>query len=147
MGFCALALASLAISDSRRTKLNSLIMNHKTEVLSVINTTIKSNETLHIVKIRKKGVIYLEVYQDIEKSTLLDSVSLGDKYDSHFKLSNKMINLALVDIDGDKTLEILAPTIDFKLNAHLNVFKLNPITKSLEKINIVSGLDQHQASL
>ncbi|MEZ4870891.1 MAG: hypothetical protein R2827_01335 [Bdellovibrionales bacterium] len=43
-------------------------------------------------------------------------------------------NLAVDDVNGDNIPEIIAPSFDKHLVAHMNVFSYNPVTKKFENI-------------
>ena len=44
-------------------------------------------------------------------------------------IKGQATNLALKDIDGDNSMEIIVPTYDSNLVAHLNVYKYDPFSR------------------
>ena len=100
---------------------------------------IKNHPVMKVIKIRTHEGLFLEVYgQDTIESSirqLIDRIQLPDKRDGFFYFKGASANLFLHDIDGDDQLEILAPSFDENLIAHLNVYSLNPKTQKIEVKN------------
>ncbi|MEO0337188.1 MAG: hypothetical protein AAF202_12400, partial [Pseudomonadota bacterium] len=69
------------------------------------------------------------------ESLLAERLSQLDGNDavSHFQSGNAT-QLAVIDVDDDGSFELMAPTFDDQLVAHLNIFKYNPVLKRFEPI-------------
>ena len=95
---------------------------------------LNNGKLLKVLKVRSAEGLAIEIYST-EKTTgapLLARVFLPDKSDGYFHFHGEATNLALEDLNGDRRLEILAPSFDTNMTAHLNVYTYNPITKSFE---------------
>ncbi len=104
-----------------------LLVNQRT-VLSTLTTNLFGDDSVYeIVKIKDQDMIYLEVYKKILSldPKLVSKISLNTQNDGYFLFHNSSTNLALNDVDGDKIPEIIAPTFDKNMAAHLNVIKFD----------------------
>lgn len=65
---------------------------------------------------------------------LLDRIEFPRHADSFFDIGGDAARLAVVDIDNDERLELIAPTVDTSLIAHLNAFRYDEGSKKFEPI-------------
>ncbi len=99
------------------------------KVLSKITGNITGNDdTYDVVKVKEGHNITVEIYKHLPPSDvrLLNKIELPHENDGYFLFHNSSTNLALTDIDGDRLPEIIAPTFDKTLSAHLNILKYSP---------------------
>lgn len=87
-----------------------------------------------VIKIRTSEGIFLEIYGRTPEGTrpLLARIQLPDRRDGYFSFGKVTSNLFIHDIDSDNIPEIVAPTFDESLMAHLNIYSFNPITLKIE---------------
>lgn len=96
-----------------------------------------------ILKIKTRDSLALEIYneENPDDVTLMAKITLPERRDAYFQLRGNATNLGLSDVDGDSTLEILAPTFDEQMVARLNIYKYNAATKSFERITAPTNTD------
>lgn len=126
--FCFTVSIYIAFSSSFSEILKSFFSSDR-KVLSKITGNLTGGiDTFDIIKVRESNIITVEIYRQTEASDvkLLHKIQLPFENDGYFLFHNSSTNLALTDIDGDKLPEIIAPTFDKTLSAHLNVVKYNP---------------------
>ena len=107
------------------------------EVLSLIKTNFYEKH-YKIVKIRAAKNLYLEIYEWKGHEgifDLVDRVRLTDSKDAYYKLEEKQTNLFLKDMDNDNFPEIITPSYDKNMIAHLNVFSYDVDNKKLIKLS------------
>lgn len=89
-----------------------------------------------VLKVRTHEGLFVEVYgqNDGDARPLVDRIRLPDRRDAFFSFAGRTSNLFLHDVSGDGVPEIIAPSFDDDLIAHLNVFRLNTESKKLENM-------------
>ncbi|MCC7404755.1 MAG: hypothetical protein IT288_10190 [Bdellovibrionales bacterium] len=89
-----------------------------------------------VLKVRTHEGLFVEVYgqNEGEARPLIDRIRLPDRRDAFFSFSGRTSNLFLHDVSGDGVPEIIAPSFDDDLIAHLNVFRLNQGSQKLENV-------------
>lgn len=89
-----------------------------------------------VLKVRTHEGLFVEVYgqNEGEARPLIDRIRLPDRRDAFFSFSGRTSNLFLHDVSGDGVPEIIAPSFDDDLIAHLNVFRLNQESQKLENV-------------
>ncbi|MCB0364305.1 MAG: hypothetical protein H6624_14395 [Bdellovibrionaceae bacterium] len=87
-----------------------------------------------VIKVRTNDGLFVEVYGRNQNGArpLIDRIQLPDRRDGYFSFAGRTSNLFIHDVDGDDVPEILAPSFDDNLMAHLNVYRLNVETLKLE---------------
>lgn len=95
---------------------------------------LKDSQVAKVLKVKTQEGLFIEVYGRTPEGgrPLLDKVQLPDQRDGYFTLGGMTSNLFIDDLDEDNILEILAPSFDDNLNAHLNVYFFNQFTSKLE---------------
>lgn len=80
-----------------------------------------------VIKYRTNEGIFIEILkvENSGETAFVDRVLLPDKHDGLFNFQGHVTRLAIADVDGDGTLELLAPTFDNQLVPHLNAFRYN----------------------
>jgi hypothetical protein len=144
MNLLKLALSALAIlvgvvSLNREWSgfIRDLMSSDRREIISTaVGDVLGDGTPVEVVKIRTKDGIVLEVYVPGPQSTrvLLERIALDQEKDGYFNYNGQLVSLAIDDIDGDNTPEILAPAFDQQFTAHLNVFKFDVASRSFHKV-------------
>lgn len=124
-------------------------LSKKYEVLpGSYNPTIKmTNKAIFTVEVSKNEKRYIVFARDINTKT--DSIFM---YDARSYELKREVNLAplristsindrreLIDIDGDRNLEIVVPTLDSSAEKGIKIFKINKDSFSEMKVNILPG--------
>lgn len=101
---------------------------------TVSGDLLNSNKDFKVIKIRSHEGLFIEIYEEFKNNTrpLFARIKLIDTRDGYFHFQGQATNLALDDIDGDRILEVIAPSFDDNFKAHLNIFKYNEITNGYE---------------
>ena len=98
----------------------------QSEILSVVEGDLLSDGSrVRVVKFRTMEGIVLEFYSDNRHGSRhqLSRVVLPNATDGFFTHRGEAVQLAITDLDGDGTMELLSPTFDEQLVAHLNPFR------------------------
>jgi len=134
----AISALVVAVQPEWRLRVQTLIFGDDRELLASVTGTIGDRSDLKILKIRTRLGVVIEVHSKAEADdhtyVLLDKVVIPDRHDGYFIVSGQTTQLALVDVDNDGRLDIVAPTFDDKLVAHLNAFRLDPTSNKLKLI-------------
>lgn len=125
MLFFAVSVTLLAVPELRKWAQQQFIPERK--VLSVVSGTVYDASPFNkVVKILTRTGIVLEIYaRKNGKESLIDRVPLADVHDAYYEINARPTNLALNDLDGDGTPEIIAPTFDLQWQPKLNIFRFN----------------------
>ena len=123
-------------SESARNRVLNLFFDPQERKLLATVTGYLAAETqlFTIAKYATRSGIILELYQASEEGgvkTLIDRVVIGDRRNAFWQFKGESIQLALIDITEDGRNEVVAPTFDNSLKAHLNVFEYDPELKRL----------------
>lgn len=130
-------LLSLAIClySPWRNKLQNSLRGPDRQLLSTVIGDLRNDgKPIKILKFRTRDGLVLEFLGSGEAGArpLLDRVTLADPYDGYFDFGGEATRMAIVDLDGDKKFELIAPSFDQNLIAHLNTFKYNAQTEKFE---------------
>ena len=87
-----------------------------------------------VLKLQTPEGVQVEIYNSPEGagSSLIDRIRLQDRHNGFFDFQGEASQLAILDVNGDGLYEIIAPTFDERLNAHLNIFRYNPEVRRFE---------------
>lgn len=117
-----------------RTKIQNAFFGEKRQLLATVTGHLGENEYLILKFQTNKGII-VEVQQPENDSyKLIDRIFIPDPYDGYVMMNSQATRLALTDIDDDQQLEIIAPTFDSNLAAHLNALRLDPESMRLKLV-------------
>jgi hypothetical protein len=106
---------------------------YRTVLSTVSGRIMDDGKITKVVKLKTKDGIFLEIYHgDKSLKPLISKIKLPDARDAYFIFQGQSTNLALEDLDGDNKLEILVPSFDKNLVAHLNVYKFNKKSNTFE---------------
>lgn len=133
-----MGLTTVAVVPSLRTKAKALIKSDGRHILAKVNgRATPESPRFTILKISEPEGLSLEIYtleESSGKMILTSKIRLSEKRDAFFSFQGNATNLAFTDIDGDGSLEIVAPAYDDQMVARLNIFKYNPDTKNFDRM-------------
>ena len=137
--FACIASFVIAFSTPLRNSFRSKFIKQKKvrEILATASGDLLSNgSSIKVIKIKTNKGLILEVYGQNKNfaQPLIDSLFLPHMTDGYFHFRGQATNLALDDVDGDNRLELIAPSFDKNLVAHLNVYKYNLKTQKFEPL-------------
>ena len=131
---------SAALNNAWRMKIRAFLFPPFRVVLSVVQADVDGAGHLSkILKVKTDQGLYLEVYGEPDPQRgnlqpLLAAKKLMDSRDGYFTLNGHVTNLAVDDIDNDSRREIIAASFDDNMVAHLNVYRYDAASMSLQKI-------------
>jgi archaellum component FlaF (FlaF/FlaG flagellin family) len=137
-GLIALGALFIASEPSAKSKFTSKILPNERTILSAAQGDVLNNGTrAKVLKVFTNGELFIEVYGPTENgiAPLIDQIRLGSKRNGYFMFNGQATTLAIDDVNGDSKLEILAPTFDKNLLAHLNVFQYDEAIKSFQRLS------------
>jgi hypothetical protein len=139
LGLSALAIVIGIVSLNRdwsRSIRDSLFHQQRTLISTAVGDLLGDGTPVEVAKVKTNDGLLLEVYAPGPQGSrvLLDRINLDQQRDGYFTFNGQLVTLAVDDIDGDHRPEILAPSFDQQLTAHLNVFKYDPLSKSFQKM-------------
>lgn len=131
---------SMVFHPGVRASVRSAFIKDFRSVLSTTQGTFNSAQnSFSFIKIRNQSGIIVEVYkQDSQSTQFVDKIELPTHKDAFFTFNGQATNLAIDDIDGDQEPELLVPSFDGQMIAHLNVYKFNSELKKFERQNPAS---------
>lgn len=135
LSILSMTIITAAAIPSLREKVKAVVLKDHREILAKV-TGIVSTDGLQVtvLKIKNKNGLSLEVY-DSTNMTLIEKISLEEMHDGYVSIKGNATNLALSDIDKDGVMEIVTPSFNEQMIPRLNIFKLNPGSRSFDKIN------------
>jgi hypothetical protein len=137
--FILAAAALLAsMSPSIRNHFRAKYFRPNRKVLSIVTgNLLNDGQIVKAVKYKTVTGIVIEILGsgDSGARSLIDKITIPGEHDGYFNFqSGNATQLAVIDVDDDGTFELMAPTFDDQLVAHLNIFKYNPGLKRFEPI-------------
>lgn len=134
LAIAVVIVTAVASVPSWRAKLQSWVHSPYREVLAKARGDLTGKgDVISVIKVRTEEGLRVEVYernQDSDNEKLLASLLLEERRDAHFNIRGQATNLALVDLDGDGLLEIVAPAYDENLIPRLHVYHFDPNSRS-----------------
>ncbi|MGE0763939.1 MAG: hypothetical protein AB7N80_11725 [Bdellovibrionales bacterium] len=134
-----LMVSAILLHPEWRVRVQAYFMPEKKELLATVSGDLLGDgQELKILKFATARGLVVEVHaaqpDALKPFTLVDKIFIPDRHDGFFSLNSQATRLALVDVDGDGKPEIIAPSFDDKLVAHLNTLRLDPDTRRLELV-------------
>ena len=109
------------------------------KALSVVyGDLMNDGSEVRVVKLKSSDGIYLEFYSRSYNgiSSLINRTKIPRAVqDGFFDYRGKTVQLAVLDLDGDGKMELIAPTFDKNLIARLNPYEYNTGTQSFGMYN------------
>lgn len=132
-----LAVASffIVLNKDLRKELHSYLNSSDVEVIASANADLYNDgRIIRVLKVRKDGLLFIQLMntENNGKPKLIESFALPDKSDGYFQYRDQATNLAIEDLNGDRKPEIIAPSFDSNMTAHLNIYTYNDITEKFE---------------
>lgn len=136
LGIIAALAMGGALSPQFRSFVQVQLEAHGREVLATAEGDLLNDSSqVKVVKFKSRDGIFVEVLRatggEGSAYALVDRVELPDKLDGLFNFHGHVTRLAITDVDGDGTMELLAPTFDAQLVPHLNIYKYDGAIKKL----------------
>lgn len=144
LALIAMALTVVAVVPSLRSKVKDAFISTNRKIVAKVDGTLgKNGPKVVILKIQSGSALSLEVYQSEEQGglTLLSKLPLYETRDGFVLVQGNATNLALVDVDKDGTLEIVAPTYDEQMVPRLNIFRFNSDTSSFDRVSAPANFE------
>lgn len=137
LAIIAMAMISIAVIPSIRINIKNFFTFSGRSVIAKVSGSLGAEgPPVTVLKIQNKGILGLEIFTDTpEGQVLMTRVPLADARDGYFLHQGNATNLAITDIDKDGNVEIVAPTYDDQMIPRLNIFRYNPLTKSVDRVN------------
>lgn len=119
--------------DSLRQSWHS---NDRVLLSTALGDLLGDGSLVKVIKYQTSQGIHLEILAEGLGGSrpLIDRIYLADRHNGFFDFQGQATQLALVDVDSDGQLELIAPTFDEGLTAHLNVYKYNIDFKRFEPL-------------
>ena len=138
----AMLITVVAVVPSLRNSVKSFIAQDERTIIAKVGGSLgPQGPKVTALKIRSAEGLSLEIYSDTgEGLNLLAKIILQEKRDGYFSLKGNATNLALVDVDKDGLMEIVAPTYDDQMIPRLNIFKYNDQSKHFDRVNAPEGM-------
>lgn len=137
LGTFAIAAVIILCIPSKRASLRTHILKPARQVLSIANgDLLHDGSFVKVVKYKTPEGILIEVLSsgDSGSRSLVDRISISGEHDGFFDFYGEASQLAIMDVDEDGKMELVAPTFDSHLVAHLNIYKFNEITRKFEPL-------------
>jgi hypothetical protein len=123
-------LAVLTLMPSSREFIRSVVVSNSRSILAKAEADITGQGMkVIVIKVETADSLALEIFEyeaDSQKLKFSKRIILPEKRDAYFNFRGNATNLVMTDVDGDGTLEIVAPTFDENLIPRLNVYKYDP---------------------
>ena len=112
-----------------RYKIQSYLFPDKDELLSVIVGDVTGKgDYVKVLKFKTKNSIRVEFLEQNSRGAkkLITEKNIHHPYNGFFEYRGDSTQLAMGDVDGDGVMEVMAPSFDENLTAHLNVYYYDP---------------------
>ena len=123
--FCLNISSVIVLFSPARTWVQSRFIFSGQKVLSVAHgDLLNDGSSIKIVKSQTIEGIVLEFYSEVQNGSryLITKALIPNAQDGFFDHRGQAVQLAIVDLDGDGKMELLSPTFDDKMLAHLNPY-------------------------
>ncbi len=126
----SVCLAVLTLMPSSSEFIRSVVVSNSRSILAKAEADVTGQGMkVVVIKVQTADTLALEIFEyeaDSQKLKFSKRIVLPEKRDAYFNFRGNATNLVLTDVDGDNTLEIVAPTFDENLVPRLNVYKYDP---------------------
>ena len=132
--------AYVVFSPEIRTGVRTRLQMQGQKALSVVyGDLMHDGSRVKVVKLKTRKGFFLEFYSVSREgiSSLISREKIqGAVQDGFFDHRGKSVQLAVVDVDGDGTMEVVAPSFDQNLVAHLNPYHYNSFKNQFERVRL-----------
>ncbi|HMN68610.1 MAG TPA: hypothetical protein PKC28_08725 [Bdellovibrionales bacterium] len=121
-------LLAIVVTPKLREGIRQQLIGSGREILATAEgNVLNDGGNAKIIKYRTEEGIFVEILKIDANggTTLVDRLLLPDRHDGLFNFQGHVTRLAIADVDGDGSFELLAPSFDNQLVPHLNVFRYN----------------------
>ena len=133
----AVVLLATALMPTWRLRLQNYVAPAHREILATVEGDVLNDGTkARVIKYRDRRGLVVEVFRETAEgaSESIDRITLPDRHDGMFNVRQQVTRLAILDVDQDGKLELVAPSFDNQLVPHLNVFRYNPALARFEPV-------------
>lgn len=137
MGLIAIGLLGWVSVPSWRASWQAYWIPPARQVLSIASGNLLNNGSfVKAIKYQTPEGILVEILSSDEAGarSLVDRITIPGEHDGYFDFYGEASQLAILDINEDGEMELVAPSFDKDLIAHLNIFKYNPQTTRFEPL-------------
>lgn len=139
----SMAIAIVLLNPELRTKTKDQLTGGRKSLATETAPIFNDNRIFKVSKVKEKDRLYIEIFFTSKNEiSLLQKIELPDSRNAFFTFQGEAKALALTNIDKDPILEIIAPTFDKEMLAHLNVYKWNKILNQFELVSSSESLEQ-----
>lgn len=136
--FIAVSLMALTLIPQFREMMRTFLINNSRVILAKADADLTGQGfKVSIIKVKTSDSLSLEVFQagaDGDKLQFVRRLVLPESRDAFFNFRGNAVNMVVTDVDGDGSLEIVAPTFDENLIPRLNVYKYDPEAKDFFRL-------------
>lgn len=147
LGLCWLIVLVMFGNASWRNSIRQFFVGSDRKVLASLNEDLtKTGQMISVIKVREKGLLYLEFYsqkkasegeetaESLEKSDqsiveLIQKLQMPNSIDGYVTFMGQASNLAVANLDDDPILELLVPSFNLEFAPFLDVVKYNTAEK------------------
>ena len=140
LGFAIVAaslMAFAALNTNTRKELRAVLTPEFRKVVSVAEADLGGDGRLwKVVKVATRDSIWLEVYRTTEAGVVevVEKLQQPQRRDGYYSFQGQAANLVIEDVDNDGQLEILSPSFNMDLVGKLDIYRYEPMTKSLHLV-------------
>ncbi len=144
LSFATVVVTAVALNPNWRIPIQAFLSPDHRVLLATVNGDLAgTGEMYKVLKYATHRGLIVEVMQATHDPNdpyrFVDRVVIPDRHDGFFSMNSEATRLALLDVDGDGHPEIIAPSFDESLSAHLNTLKFDPETKRLSLMQAPAG--------
>lgn len=112
------------------------------KILATLRENLQGTEApILALKVKEKGALFMEFYvQKVQEGAegrrqmpeLFQKLELPNPIDAYFTFMGQATNLAVANLDGDDSLELIVPSYNLEFAASLDVIKFNTATNQFQ---------------
>lgn len=121
----AIMMVAALHPDLRSAVRGTFLKDYRMIVSTAHGDLLGDGSDLTVAKVRTRDALFVEIYESSTNGgqRLLERIELLDKRDGYFTFNGQPTNLAIDDIDGDGSPEILVPSFDQNLIGHISIYR------------------------
>jgi hypothetical protein len=129
LGLVVLTSVAVLFPESREWLRDHLLPDSREILAKAEGDLTGQGDFISVVKVKTKNDLVIEIYSvesQKNETTQRARLILPERKDGFFEFRGQPTNLALVDLNGDGILEIVAPTFDDNLIPRLRIYRYDP---------------------